>query len=296
MITGAQGQLGRCLYRCIADAGEFEATFLSRDELDIASADRVHDAVNEYKPDLLVNAAAYTAVDRAEDEAEKAFAVNAQGTQHLAQACAQIAIPMIHVSTDYVFDGSATEPYLPDSSTSPIGVYGESKREGEKLAQAELDQLVVLRTAWVYSEYGSNFVKTMLRLAADRDQLAVVNDQIGCPTYAGNIAFAILQICRTIREGKKPWGVYHYVDEPVMSWHQFAELVFSVAKEGYLIEKSPVVKPIPSSEYPTKAKRPAYSVLDSQSFQQKFGVVPANVRESLAVVTERIAETAGDPN
>jgi len=297
IVTGANGQLGQCLTRLIGenieDAGQFEAVVLSRAELDITCADTVFSQVEKNKPDLLINAAAYTAVDRAEDEPDSAYAVNALGAKHLAAACSKMAIPMIHVSTDYVFDGNASSPYLPDAPTSPIGNYGESKLAGEKLAQAELDELVIVRTAWVYSEYGNNFVKTMLRLAAERDELGVVSDQIGCPTYAGNIAAAILKICRSIRDGEKSWGVYHYVDQPTMSWHAFAELVFSMAKARGLIEKRPKVNAITSSEYPTKAKRPAYSVLDTQSIQRTFGVDQANVKEALVDVLSRLSNESG---
>ena len=297
LVAGANGQLGQCLARMtsenIEDAGQFEAVVLARAELDITFADAVFSEFEKHQPDLLINPAAYTAVDRAEDEVDSAYAVNAQGTQHLAAACSKMGIPMVHVSTDYVFDGSATEPYLPDSSTSPIGVYGESKLAGEKLAQAELDELVIVRTAWVYSEYGNNFVKTMLRLATDRDELGVVSDQIGCPTYAGNIAAAILKICRSIQDGEKSWGVYHYVDQPTMSWHAFAELVFKMAAAQGLIEKRPKVNAIASAEYPTKAKRPWYSVLDTQSIQRAFGVEQANVEDALADVLARLSNTSG---
>ena len=290
LITGANGQLGKCLDRLISETAGYESMAFSRTELDITSIESIFSQTNSIQPDLIVNAAAYTAVDRAEDDIDAAYAVNSIGVKNLAEACARMSIPLIHVSTDYVFDGNAKTPYLPEGSTSPIGVYGKSKLEGERAAATMLDELIIVRTAWVYSEYGNNFVKTMLRLAEGRSELSVVNDQIGCPTYAANIALAILKICKAIGDGKKPWGIYHYVDQPAMSWHEFAELVFSMAKAQGLIEKSPSVAAIPSSEYPTKAKRPAYSVLDTERIQQEFGVIPASVKVSLANVLTRIAE------
>ena len=293
LIVGANGQLGKCLEPVVSETEGYEAVALSRVELDITSVESVFVQTNSIQPDLIVNAAAYTAVDRAENEIEAAYAVNSTGVKNLAEACAQMAIPLIHVSTDYVFDGNAKTPYLPEGSTSPIGVYGKSKLEGERTAAAALDELIIVRTAWVYSEYGNNFVKTMLRLAEERNELSVVNDQIGCPTYAGNIALAILKICKAIREGKQSWGIYHYVDQPAMSWHEFAESVFGMALAKGLIEKSPSVAAISSSEYPTKAKRPAYSVLNTQRIQQEFGIDPAPVNASLANVLTRISETSG---
>lgn len=288
LIVGANGQLGKCLQDRVADSVFFEATACSSQALDIRCLKSVRDKIGAITPDAVVNAAAYTAVDKAEDDSESAYSVNHLGVKNLAEVCEELSLPLVHISTDYVFDGQANRPYLPDSPTAPIGVYGKSKLEGEKAASAALASLVIIRTAWVYSEYGNNFVKTMLRLAESRDEVSVVGDQLGCPTYAGNIASIILTVCKAIFDGKCVWGTYHYVDAPEMTWADFSMLVFSAAAKAGLINKDMRVKAISSEEYPTKADRPAYSVLDTSSFQQEFGVNQAKVDASLAYVIGRI--------
>lgn len=288
LITGATGQLGRCLKDRLTHNPSFQFFALSSSELDITDRSVVAATVDHLKPDLIINAAAYTAVDKAEDDAKKAFLVNEKGVENLASVCASAAIPLIHVSTDYVFDGSATEPYRPDSATSPMGVYGASKLAGEKAALSLLEDVIIIRTSWVYSEYGNNFVKTMLRLAESRDEVSVVNDQVGCPTYAGNIAVAILRVCLELKEGAKQRGVYHYVDTPEMSWFDFARQIFSEAAEQELLEKKVSVNPIPTSAYPTKTARPAYSALDTLSLQTDFGVERGEVSASLGWVIKQL--------
>lgn len=288
LITGATGQLGRCLQDRLVHNPAFQFSALSSSELDIADEQAVQTTVAHLKPDLIVNAAAYTAVDKAEDDVKKAFLVNDKGVENLAIACVSASIPLVHISTDYVFDGSASSPYLPDSATAPIGVYGASKLAGEQAALRTMEDVVIVRTAWVYSEYGNNFVKTMLRLAEARDEVSVVDDQIGCPTYAGNIASAILNICYAIQEGAQNRGIYHYVDTPEMSWFDFAQKVFSVANDQELLDKEMVVNPIPTSAYPTKTARPAYSSLDTLSLQNDFGVEQKDVSSSLEWVVKQL--------
>lgn len=288
LIVGAGGQLGRCLQDRLSNHDVFETVALSSADLDITVRDLVGSSIKAVAPDIVINAAAYTAVDQAEDDPDGAYAVNASGTENLALACAAADIPLIHVSTDYVFNGEATVPYGSESATAPIGVYGESKLRGEKLAAEALDKLIILRTAWVYSEYGNNFVKTMLRLAESRDLVSVVDDQFGCPTYAGNIAAAIIKVCESIMAGNSSWGVYHYVDDQPMSWHAFAEKTFSMAKDINLLTKDMQVKAIPTSEFPTKVKRPAYSVLDTSTLTTQFSISPVDLDISLESVLRRL--------
>lgn len=288
VITGANGQLGRCLQDKLAQRSGATYTALTSSQLDITDRRAVQALLAKLDPDVVINAAAYTAVDAAEDEPDLARSVNAEGVSHLAEACAQRSIPMIHVSTDYVFDGEASQAYLPDSETNPTGVYGLSKLEGEQMGQEMLPEIVIVRTAWVYSEYGANFLKTMLRLSESRDEVGVVDDQIGCPTYAGNIAEALLAIADQVEAGSEHWGVYHYVDDTEMSWHAFAEQVFAKAKAHQLIEKSMTVNAISTSEFPTKTKRPPYSVLSTASLQRDFGVTQGVLTDALDTVMTQL--------
>ena len=261
-LTGKNGQLGRCL-QDVCLASKHDLISYGSDELDISQTDQVLSVVAEVKPDMIVNAAAYTAVDKAEEEPDKAYAVNELGVENLAQAAQQLGIPVIHVSTDYVFDGDSVEPYKPSDPTAPQGVYGASKLAGEKRLAQVCTQYIVLRTAWVFSEYGNNFVKTMVRLANQRDSLSVVADQYGCPTYAGDLAQAILQLCDQYQQtGELAWGVHHYCGDLPTSWHGFARTIFAKAEQFGLIQTPPQLTAISSAQYPTPAKRPEYSVLD----------------------------------
>ncbi|MCO4785265.1 dTDP-4-dehydrorhamnose reductase [Marinomonas atlantica] len=261
-LTGKNGQLGRCL-QDVCLASKHDLISYGSDDLDISQTDQVLSVVTEVKPDIIVNAAAYTAVDKAEDEPDKAYAVNELGVENLAQAAQQLGIPVIHVSTDYVFDGDSVEPYKPSDPTAPQGVYGASKLAGEKRLAQVCTQYIVLRTAWVFSEYGNNFVKTMVRLANQRDSLSVVADQYGCPTYAGDLAQAILQLCDQYQQtGELAWGMHHYCGDLPTSWHGFARTIFAKAEQFGLIQTPPQLTAISSAQYPTSAKRPEYSVLD----------------------------------
>ena len=261
LLTGAEGQLGRCVQdRCTDQV----LIALSRTGLDITDISAVQAAFDLHQPDLVVNAAAFTAVDRAEQESELAFAVNRDGAENLAIACAQQAIPLIHISTDYVFDGRAILPYRPDSPVNPLGVYGQSKWQGEEAVRNTLNQHLIIRTAWVFSEYGNNFVKTMLRLGTEREQLSVVDDQLGCPTYAGHLADTVLALAPLVfQAGFSGWGTYHFAGDRSLSWHQLAQVIFAQAFSLGVMKKIPKVLPIPTAQYPTPAMRPACSVLDS---------------------------------
>lgn len=254
LLTGADGQLGRCFQDVYATT--YEIIALNSAALDITNLDQVAASVSEHKPQVVVNAAAYTAVDRAEDEPEQAFLVNAQGAKNLAVVCAKLNIELIHISTDYVFDGTKKTPYSVKDAPNPINVYGKSKLAGELLVLAHHPSARIIRTSWVYSEYGHNFLKTMVRLASEgKEVLTVVSDQYGCPTYAGNLAQAI----GSLIDSRPSACLYHYTDDDEMSWYDFAKQIFMIlsVQDKY----SPVVTPISSAQYPVSALRPQYSTL-----------------------------------
>ncbi|CAI0690772.1 dTDP-4-dehydrorhamnose reductase [Serratia entomophila] len=269
LLTGSKGQLGSCFCDRLPAGWDVLAT--DSDSLDITDLARVKQVVADYRPDAIVNAAAYTAVDKAETESELAARINEQGPKNLAQAAAEAGCRLIHVSTDYVFDGQAKMPYREADVTNPLGVYGKTKLDGEIAVAAAHPEAIIIRTAWVFSEYGNNFVKTMLRLAKDRDVLGIVADQRGCPTYAGDIAQAIIDLLQRRAEG----GVYHFCGDKEVSWSEFAEAIFAAAMAQGLLEKSPQVNGITTEQYPTPAKRPAYSSLDCEKIE-RLGISRSN--------------------
>ncbi len=255
MITGCNGQLGQELAKLLP-----EAVLTDVDTLDITDLEAVKRFVTAHDIETIINCAAYTAVDKAEDEIELATKINVTGPENLAKSGAKV----IHVSTDYVFDGCGHCPYSEDEETKPVSVYGRTKRAGEIAVLNNADVAVVIRTAWLYSPYGNNFVKTMRRLGAERSELNVVCDQIGTPTYAGDLAQAIVQILPQLSADKK--GVYHFTNEGVCSWYDFATKIMELS------DLSCQVNPIPSSAYPTKATRPFYSVLNKAKIKSTFGI------------------------
>jgi dTDP-4-dehydrorhamnose reductase len=284
LVTGARGQVGRELARR-GEARGFEMEALDRQALDIADPQAVAERVCRPGPALVVNAAAYTAVDRAESEPELAFAVNRDGPAHMALACGRAGMPLIHLSTDYVFDGDKAGPYLETDPVSPLGIYGRSKEEGEGKVRAHLREHVILRTSWVYGVHGHNFVKTILRLARERKVIRVVADQRGCPTSAADLAEAVLEIAA--RLGGNRWGTYHYCGEGATTWHAFAEAILAEARKHTLLVAEQV-EPITTAQYPTPARRPANSVLDCSLFTRTFGIKPRPWRESLAHVISEL--------
>ena len=261
LLTGAGGQLGQCFQDRVP--AEWELLALDSAGLDITDANAVQSCVEKFRPDIIVNAAAYTAVDKAELDKEQAFAVNAKGTLHLAQAAEAVGARFFHVSTDYVFDGNQETPYKETDAPNPTSVYGMSKLAGELLAFANCSRTTILRTAWVFSEYGGNFVKTMLKVGATRDTLNVVADQWGCPTYAGDIANAIIHL---IKHPEVPNGLYHYCGNERTNWCEFAKVIFEVAGRYEEKYKRVKVNAITSEEYPTPVKRPKQSALDCANF------------------------------
>ncbi len=246
---------------------------LDRRQLDITVADAVFGTVARLAPSAVINAAAYTNVDKAETDADTAFSVNRDGARHLAQACAEATIPLIHVSTDYVFDGTKRTPYTESDPVSPLGVYGESKFSGEEAVRSYCPQHVILRTAWVFGIHGQNFVKTMLSLGRERGQIKVVDDQFGNPTVAADLAGTILELAGRLQHGKWPkqgFGTFHLAGEEVMTWCGFARKIFEGAQST--LEHVPEIVAISSAEFPTPAKRPSYSVLDSGRFAKIHGI------------------------
>lgn len=258
-VFGAAGQLGQSIQSIKENFPEMDFHFFDSKDCDITSVEAVEQAFKSCKPNYCINAAAYTAVDKAESEPEKAFAINATGAKNLAEFSTKYSCTILHVSTDFVFDGTSKIPYLETDTTNPLGVYGETKLQGEKFVQAFAKRHFIIRTSWVYSEFGSNFYKTMLRLSADRDKISVVEDQIGCPTDAVNLAKAILQIIQkdAMHPADENFGIYNYSDDWQCSWYEFAIKIFEDNNVNIIVE------PIPSSAYPTPAERPKYSVLDT---------------------------------
>jgi len=283
LVTGANGQVGHCLQQQLRESS-WEFVALNRTELDISDAQAVETAVQKIQPNVIINAAAYTAVDKAEQEPEIAHAINCNGPAHLSHAAKKINAAILHISTDYVFAGDAIGAYREDAPTAPQGVYGQSKLDGEKAVADANNKYIILRTAWVFGEHGSNFVKTMIRLSKTRDQLGVVADQFGGPTYAGDIAKALLKIVEIYQnQGNLPWGIYHYAGEPHVNWHQFAEAIFNQASAANLLPNGkPLVKAITTAEYPTPAKRPKNSRLNCQKISHVFNVAPSDWQAALA--------------
>lgn len=283
-VTGANGQLGYQLAKKLADKVTLLA--LDRATLDIANSAQVEETLLAFAPDVIINAAAYTAVDKAEQEPELAKAINETGPENLAKVAATLDAVLIHVSTDYVFDGSSDKPYLETDATNPQSMYGLTKLSGEQAIAKNCTKHIILRTAWVFAEHGNNFVKTMLRLAQSRPELGVVADQIGGPTYAGDIAEAIISIMTQLKtENEQRFGIYHYSGAPYVSWHQFACCIFDQALQQQLIAQAPKVNAITTAQYPTPAKRPAFSMLDCRKIQQSFGVSPSNWQAELKNLT-----------
>ncbi len=293
LVIGKSGQLARSLLNC-AWPGGWEVVACGRPQLDLTRPETVHRAITDIMPDHIVNTAAYTAVDAAESDPETAFAINRDGAALLAEICAERGIPLVHISTDYVFDGTADEPYAETDTTSPIGVYGASKLAGEERVRNLLRQHLILRTAWVHSPHGRNFVRTMLELARDRDEIAVVHDQRGNPTYAPHLAEAIVALLQAVRTQKDlfPWGTYHVAGSGSASWHDLAREVF-VHSERHGGPVARVV-PIATADYPTPARRPANSRLDCTKLAATFGIRLPHWREGVARCVQRLLTTMGD--
>jgi dTDP-4-dehydrorhamnose reductase len=288
LLTGASGQVGRSIV-ALAPRSGFEVVALSRDRLDIREASAVAACVEQVRPDLVINAAAYTAVDKAESETEQAFAINRDGVMHLARACEAAGAPLLHYSTDYVFDGAKPEPYREDDPVNPLSAYGASKLAGEEMARQYCPRHLILRVSWVFSEYGNNFVKTMLRLGRERPELRIVDDQRGCPASAHDIARASLTVAEKITGDFSDWGTYHFSSTPPTTWFGFSRAIFDAAAEvnGYA---APGLHAITTADYPTPARRPSNSVFDAGKLAGRFGLIAPQWRVDLRrVVSELMA-------
>jgi dTDP-4-dehydrorhamnose reductase len=281
VVFGASGQLGHCLRKVAEEKGITNIHFPPESEANILDTDAINAVFEKYKPAFAINCAAYTAVDKAEDEIDLARKINKTGAKNIAVACKLFNAALVHVSTDFVFKGDIAVPRLEDDVTEPISIYGLTKLEGEQDTMAEMTDYFILRTSWLYSEFGNNFVKTMLKLGAERDLLKIIADQVGTPTYGIDLAGCILDI---ITSGKKEYGIYHYSNEGVTSWYDFAVGIFDLS--GTEVK----VLPIRTHEYPTKAVRPVYSVMDKTKIKQTFGLEIPYWRHSLATCIERLKQ------
>jgi dTDP-4-dehydrorhamnose reductase len=288
VVTGQQGQVARALVE-LAAGRDCEVTALGRPTLDLAAApESIHDALAAATPDVIVSAAAYTAVDKAEAEREEAFAVNADGAEAVARAASLLGVPLIHLSTDYVYDGTKPEPYIEQDKTGPRTVYGASKLAGEQRVLAAHPDSVILRTAWVFSPFGTNFVRTMLRLAADRDEIAVVADQQGSPTSALDLASAILAIAAGLCADRAPSlrGVFHLTNDGSASWAEVAEAIFSASRRAGGVHAA--VRRIGTADYPTAALRPANSRLNCKLMSERYGISLRPWHDAVQPVVHRL--------
>lgn len=276
LILGANGQLGTCFQDIAKKYLYYDFNFKTSQQLDLTEKEQISSLFSNEKFDYCINCAAYTSVDKAETDQENAFLVNAEAVRYLAEACKITHTILIHISTDFVFDGTKRTPYNEEDLPNPINVYGASKLKGEQYVQNILKQYFIIRTSWVYSEYGHNFVKTMLRLAKEKDEINVVSDQIGSPTYAGDLAEFLVFL---IQNRTKQFGIYHYSNEGAVSWYEFAREIFAANKVKIK------VNPITTMEYLTPAKRPMYSVLDKTKIKQVFNmIIIPNIENSLKKV------------
>ena len=266
LVTGANGQLGWELGQLAKSYPAFEFVFVDRSQLDLAFPETFETMILTIKPDCIVNTAAYTAVDKSETEKELAFTVNATAVQELARISKVLAIPFITYSTDYVFDGEANQPYLSSKKMDPVNYYGSTKAAGEKMAMEANEDTIIIRTSWVFSSHGNNFVKTMMRLMKERAQLNIVADQKGRPTYAKDLAIATMKMIEAMNAGKSIKGVYHYANQGETTWYDFAAKIKAIA--GLTCE----VQPIETKDFPTPAKRPAYSVLDTSKIEHDLAI------------------------
>lgn len=290
LITGKGGQLAWELEQTVPDLVELVS--FGVEELDITNQAQVNEVVLSHSPDLVINAAAYTAVDKAETDQETAFAVNDKGSEYLALICKEINARLIHVSTDFVFDGEKTTPYQTDDTPAPINIYGESKLKGDlKINQILGDQATIIRTAWVYSVHGNNFVKTMLRLMAEKEQLGIVYDQVGTPTWAKGLAKMIWALLDNTKQTNDSNAlVLHWTDAGIASWYDFGVAIQELALEKGVLDKAIPIRPIPASQYPTPARRPNFSVIDKTTSEKTSGLNTIHWRTQLSQMMDELKQ------
>ena len=282
LVTGSNGQLAQCLKDVVKHHDELDIDFRDLTGLDITNKQQLESYFSNNELDYCINCAAYTAVDLAEEQSDLAYAVNAEGPKNLALICKEYQVKLVHISTDFVFDGQKRTPYLETDSPNPLGVYGASKWLGERNIQKNMNEYFIIRTSWLYSEYGNNFIKTMLKFSETREEISIVSDQIGSPTYAGDLAEAIIKI---VLSSSTIYGVYHYSNSGAISWYDFAVEIFK--NFGKKIE----VKPIKTKYYPTAARRPEFSVLDTTKIENNFYCTINDWQTSLNKITLRVANS-----
>lgn len=281
LITGSNGQLGNELRELAGSFGAYHFVFTDIDEMPITDEDVVEQTFSEQRPAFVINCAAYTAVDKAESDSDIAYLVNGTAVGILAKACQRYGAKLVHISTDYVFNGNASSPIKESDPVDPVNVYGASKLKGEELALEHDPGCIIIRTSWVYSYYGKNFVKTMMRLMTEKESIGVVNDQLGSPTYAADLASAIMQI---ISSGRWTPGIYHFSNEGVISWFDFANEIKNLTGAGCIIN------PLTTNEFPTPAKRPAYSAMDKSKIKSLLPGSLKNWKDSLRICVERLQQ------
>ena len=286
LVIGSNGQLGKCLQD--QNFGKkYSVKFANKNNVDVENFSQLKDTLLKIKPNILINASGYTAVDKAETEIEQAYSINHLAVKNMAEICKQIDCILIHISTDYVFDGNSETPYLEDDITNPQSVYGMSKLKGEQAIIGSLCKFFIVRTSWVYSEYGDNFLKTMLKIGKDLNSVSIVSDQIGCPTYAQDLASCILAIINHSYLGGKSYGIYHFTGNEICSWYDFAKIIYEKAENiGVITPKN--INPVASSNYITDAKRPHFSVLDTSKFNNVFGFSSSKLSDSIDGILAKI--------
>lgn len=282
LITGSRGQVGNHLKTRLSNKVNFEVLALDKSELDITNQDSVRRVVEECRPNVIINVAAHTAVDKAESEIELSYAINRDGPKFLAQSAQSVGAALLHVSTDYVFEGNKIGTYSENDITNPQSVYGLSKLAGEVEVSRFCEKYIILRTSWVFSEYGNNFVKTILHLGSERDELAIVGDQFGGPTYAGDIAEALIKIVTKVNQDDEfQSGVYHFSGRPYVSWFEFASFILDKAASLQIIESKPLIKNISTENYPTPAKRPKNSKLSNEKINKIYSLEASDWKKAL---------------
>ena len=280
LVLGCNGQLGKCLFDQLKNSSH-EVIFTSREQIDISDFELTKNRILEISPNVIINAIAYTEVDKAEENQEMADLINHLAVGNLANICSRADISLIHISTDYVFDGLSDRPYIEYDQLNPQGVYGLTKLNGELAIKSSACKHIIIRTAWVFSEYGNNFLKTMLQLGLERNELNIVADQIGCPTYAQDLAKAILAILQRLSSVENIFGIYHFVGKVGCSWADFAEDIFREAINQDIMKTMPKVSRITTADFPTLAKRPMQSQLNCAKFQDVFGINSPNYKDGI---------------